>query len=253
VKLPVCYLAAGALLVASSPAVAQETPSTYAMATYYRCSQADAPRADTIVKEHVIPFLKSEQAAGRISAYGWSEHREGGDWRRLMYVVGTDLGKLADSRDAMTEALGKPEHAKAFEEFTHICGSHNDYIWRSVTGSQSMATTAQNRSSAMTSMSTYFVCNAHEGEADAIVKSALAPIMNNLVKNGTINNWGWEEHIFGGVFRRLLIIDGKDEKSLLTNWATMNDAFEKAAPELAQRFTEICDSHSDYIWQLVAN
>jgi hypothetical protein len=251
VKLPMYCLAAGALLAASSPAVAQEASSTYAMGTYYRCSQGDAPRADAIFKEHVVPFLKAEQAAGRIIAFGWAEHREGGDWRRLMYLVGNDLGKLADSRDAMAEALQKPEHAKAFEEFTHICGSHNDYIWRSVTGSQSMAATAQNR--APVSMSTYFVCNAHEGEADAIVKTALAPVLNTLVKNGTIVNWSWEEHIFGGVFRRLLLIDGKDEKSLLTNWATMNDAFEKASPEMSERFTEICDSHSDYIWKILAN
>jgi hypothetical protein len=42
----------------------------------------------------------------------------------------------------------------------------------------------------------------------------------------------------------------KDEKTLLKNWATLQDDFEKAAPNLGRRFTEVCSSHSDYIWDL---
>ena len=77
-------IAAGIALAFAPAAQAQEAPTSYLMLTYYRCAQGDGPRADAIVKEHVVPFLKAEQAAGRITAFGWSEHVEGGEWRRLV-------------------------------------------------------------------------------------------------------------------------------------------------------------------------
>ncbi len=36
---------------------------------------------------------------------------------------------------------------------------------------------------------------------------------------------------------------------LMKNWASLQGDLEKAAPDLARRFAEICDSHTDYIWQ----
>lgn len=69
-------------LLAVSGAWAQSSPTTFVMGTYYRCVQGDATRADALYKEHVAPFLKAEQAAGRITAYGWAKHWEGGDSSR---------------------------------------------------------------------------------------------------------------------------------------------------------------------------
>src|SRR5690349_16882256 len=110
----------GGLLAASSPAYAQRPAPSFVMATYYRCAQGDAPRADAIYKEQIAPILKTEAGAGHISAYGWVEHVEGGDWRRLLYVVGSDLGVLADSRTALVTTMQSPEHARAFEEFGRV-------------------------------------------------------------------------------------------------------------------------------------
>ena len=102
-------------------------------------------------------------------------------------------------------------------------------------------------------MSTYYECDANEAEADAITASAFAPVLTQRVKDGTIDSWNWIEHIFGGEYRRALVVDGKDEKSLLTHWATMQNDLEKAAPDLARRFDDICHGHADYIWDLSGN
>ncbi len=250
-KLPLGCMVAGVVLAASVTAKAQDAPATYVMATYYRCAQGDGARADAIFKEHFAPFMKAEQSAGRIAAFGWAEHVEGGEWRRLMYVAGTDLAKLVASRTALVTAAESPEHAKAFEEFGHLCSSHNDYIWRSKSSSQAPEEIVRNR--APYAMSTYYVCKSSEAEADAIVAAAFAPVLNQRVKDGTIASWTWMEHLFGGQFRRILVIDGKDEQALLANWAVLQDDLEKAAPDLTRRFGDICDSHADYIWKASTN
>jgi hypothetical protein len=249
-KVRILGLLAGVALMWTPTASAQDTPATFVMGTYYRCTQGDSARADAIFKEQFEPYYKAEQAAGHITSYGWAQHAEGGDWRRLMYAVGTDLAKLSESRAALVKQLGTPEHVKAFEEFGRICGSHDDYIWKSVATSQAPDAVARVRSPY--GMSTYYICTAAEDEADAIVKAAYAPVLNERVKSGAISSWNWMEHQFGGVYRRVLVMDGADETALLKNWSTLADTVEKASPAFARRFGEICDRHTDYIWQFGA-
>ena len=247
----VSWLVASVVLVSAGAVQAQDAPTVRIMATYYRCVQGDATRADALYKEHVVPLLKAEHAAGRITAYGWAKHWSGSEWRRLEYVAGTDLDKMLDSRAALIKMTQSPEHAKAMDEFDRVCSSHDDYVWGSKVGSQAPEAIVRNR--APFAMSTYYVCNSHEDEADAIVKTAYAPILNQRVKDGTIASWNWLEHQMGGKYRRLLVFDGADEKALMKNWASLQGDMEKSAPEFSRRFAEICDSHSDYIWDNSGN
>jgi len=99
-------------------------------------------------------------------------------------------------------------------------------------------------------MATYYVCNAQETEADFIVKTFVAPILNQRVKDRMIDSWAWDEHLMGGKYRRLLVVDGASVKALMQNWNTLQGDLQKANPDLSRRFTEICDSHSDYIWEI---
>ena len=241
-------LAASLVLGAASTVHAQDKPTTYVFGTYYQCSQGDAARADAIFSEHEAPLLKAAVASGSISAYGYLKHAEGGAWRRAFYITGTDIGKISDAREALTKAMQTPEHIKAFEEFGHICGSHDDYIWRAVASSQAPNAVAQTR--AAFGMSTYFICTSDETEADADFQAAYVPVLNERVKDGSITSWSWIEHIFGGVYRRALVLDGKDTTSLLKNWATLTDTVEKQSPALSRRFSAICDRHADYIWEV---
>ena len=217
------------------------------MGTYYRCVQGDAARADTLYKDHVVPFLKAEQAAGNIAAYGWAKHWEGGDWRRLEYVTGTDLDKMMDSRASLIKMIQAPEHAKAMDEFDRVCASHDDYIWASKASSQAPGAVAQARSPF--AISTYYECGSDEDEADAIVKTAFAPILNQHVKDGKIASWNWLEHLVGGKYRRVLVLDTPSAKATLKYWGGLWEEVGKTQPEFSRRFTAVCSSHSDYIWE----
>ena len=74
-------------------------------------------------------------------------------------------------------------------------------------------------------------------------------MLNERVKAGKIDSWAWLEHLFGGKYRRLFLIDAKDEKALLENWSSMQDDLQKAAPAMAARLANVCHSHADYIWE----
>jgi len=240
----VCFAVSAALVAAS--AGAQET-RTYVFGTYYKCSEGTETRADAIYKQTAAPLVQKQIAAGNLAASGWARHWMGGDWRRLEYIGGTDLGKVVTARDAIIGEL-MSAHTKAMEEFSTICPSHDDYIWSSLASSQAPDAVARDR--AKVAMSTYWVCDSREQEADEIFKAAFAPVMNAHVKQGKLVSWNWLEHVAGGKYRRLLVIDATDHKSVLAYWNAFDAALSEANPALFQRFIAICDSHSDYIWDL---
>jgi len=195
-----------------------------------------------------VPAIEAEVAAGRIAGHGWAKHLQGGEWRRLEYMAGTDFDKLIDARESIIKNSTAAGTKAEMDEFDTICPQHDDYIWASVAGSQAVADVGRVRSSF--SMSTYFVCdNAAENEADEIVKAAIAPILNQHVKDGKIASWNWLQHRMGGEYRRLLIFDGADAKSLLKYWGVLTPALQAAHPALSRRFNQICGSHSDYLWE----
>jgi hypothetical protein len=235
-------------LLAVPVAWGQDAPTTLIFGTYYRCTQGQEERADVLFNEHMAPLFKAEVAAGRLGAYGWGHHWLGGDWRRLQYISGPDLDKLIDARDAVIAKMQTAEHAKAIAEFDSICSSHDDYLWSTVASSQSATDVGRVRSAV--GMSTYYVCGSGESEADAIMKSAIAPILNRHVKEGKIASWSWLEHRMGGKYRRVLVTDSSDHKSAMRLWGTLVGAIQKEQPDLFARFGEICDSHSDYIWDM---
>jgi len=98
--------------------------------------------------------------------------------------------------------------------------------------------------------STYFECDSREGEADAIVKTAFAPVLNQHVKDGQIASWNWLRHVLGGKYRRILVVDGASHKAMLGYWNRLTRALGEAQPELMQRFGSVCSSHTDYVWDL---
>jgi hypothetical protein len=234
------------MCLTASLAGAQDAP-TFLFGTYYKCNVGSEDRADALYKETVGPLIQKQIDAGRLSASGWARHWLGGEWRRLAYMAAPSLSALVEARRAVIGEMTEAQK-KASEEFNSICPSHDDYIWTSVASSQAPEAIARDR--ATVAMSTYFVCGSRESEADAIVKSAFAPVMNAHVKEGKIASWNWMQHVAGGKYRRILVIDATDHASALEYWNTFDQALSEAQPELSQRFTELCPSHTDYIWDL---
>jgi hypothetical protein len=230
-----------AVLAAGQLAQAQDAPS-FVMSTYYRCSSAKESQADAIFKESRAPLLEKQVKAGRLTGFGWNRHWLGGGWRRVEWVTGTSLEAMIDARNQYIADL-ESQQAKN-EEFSAICGSHDDYIWQ--VGAQSAPATTP----PAVSMSTYYQCESNEAEADGIFKAALQPVLNQHVKEGKIASWSWLQHMAGGVARRALVLRGTDHKAILGYWSTLDQLLEAANPELSRRFSTICFSHSDYVWNL---
>lgn len=228
-----------AVLLTGQLAEAQNTP-TYTMATYYRCNIGKEARADAIFKESIAPLLEQQVKAGRITNFGWNRHWFGGGWRRLEYVQGTNLDAMIDARNEYIAALQKLQAVS--DEFDSICGSHDDYLW------QTVATSPDASTPPAVGMSTYYQCESNEAEADAILKSALAPVLNQHVKDGKIASWSWLEHMAGGPIRRVLVLRGASHKAILNYWGTLDQALETAQPDLSKRFSTICFAHADYVW-----
>ena len=241
------------LVLAPATAMAQEEesegPASYLYATYHYCSTNGQGRADEIYEQLDKPIMEQMIADGKISAFGWLAHHTGGKWRRVSYYSAPSLGALLDAQTAINDAAeaADPE-GKMNDEFGKACPNHDDYIW----ASSNVGTGAAARGPA--GFSVYFVCNENrESRADEIIAQNFAPIYDKAVADGKLTSWGWSEHWVGGKYRRLLTMTASDHKSLLN---TRNELIEAAfsaegMEEIGAEFTDICGSHSDYMWNIV--
>ena len=235
-------LQAGAYLAVAGAAQAQDKPKeSFTYATYYVCDVTKQERADEIFKELDKPFYDAAVADGSITAYGYNAHQTGGRWRRVQYSMAPTIQALLDAQKKIGDQ-SEAKNATLGEEFGKICNSHDDYIWRRAAGSVGSVAPGG------ASFSTYYVCDAREVQADALVEQVFAPVYDKMVADGKLKSWGWLEHIVGGQFRRLATMSATDMKSLMAARADINTAL--TDNPLGDTFTEICDSHADYMWEV---
>ena len=243
-KRRIAVLTVAASLLASV-VMAQQTPPPFAMATYYRCDYAKQARADTLYKQVIVPLLDRQVKAGNLTSYGFYSHRIGGVFRRLESWTAPTLEKLIAAQDAYHADLQKT-NPKGGAEFDAVCGSHDDYIWNRVLGP---AVTPEAPKPAFI-YSRYLTCDmAKENEADMIMETALASMLNKHVQAGHIMGWSWFTHNLGGTIRRILNWSGKDVMAVLNAEEMISNDI--AAHPLGNAFTAICNSHTDYVWQSV--
>jgi hypothetical protein len=98
---------------------------------------------------------------------------------------------------------------------------------------------------------TYFECDTSRQEiADEVVKYIWAPAYDSAVEAGTISQWGWLTHHTGGKWRRLFYYAAPGLDALMDAPDAISPGIQKAAPGAGQIFSEICNAHEDYIWQV---
>lgn len=232
----------GAFLFLSTAAVAQDEQETYIYTTYFYCDVAQQDRADEIFESIDKPLYEAAFKDGAITSWGWLAHHTGGKWRRAQYHAAGSVEALLAAQEAVGE---KREEVDDSGEFGKICNSHDDYIWRGVTGNGgNLLATARGA----VGLSAYYVCDAREAAADEIVKSVFAPIYDAQVADGKLTSWGWAEHIVGGKYRRLATMTAADWPTLFAARASILEASDDS--ELGDIFADICDSHADYMWEI---
>ncbi|MGB5542667.1 MAG: hypothetical protein WBO15_04650 [Gammaproteobacteria bacterium] len=224
----------------------EEEQSSFVYATYMNCDTTRQEEADAIVATIQKPIMEAAVANGTITGWGWLAHHTGGKWRRIRYHSANSMPELLAALETIgaqvDEALGDDT------SFGSICNQHDDYIWRSVTGSSGDAI-GEDRGKA--GLSVYYQCDiALEDRADEIVETIFAPIYNAHVGKGMLNSWGWSEHIVGGKYRRLATMTADDWPTLLKMRAAIFEDMDEQDNPLADYFGEICGSHSDYMWDI---
>lgn len=235
----------GLMALAPAGAVADEheRPQPYIYATYMNCDLTGQERADEIVEKYLKKVYADAVAAGTINSWGWLAHHTGGKWRRLNYYTAPTIEALLEAGDALAE---KTDEIRQSEELAEICGSHDDYIWRSNAGSGGAVATVER---GKVGMSVYHVCDmTKESRADAIVKHAIGPVFDDHTGKGKLTSWGWSTHVVGGKYRRLSTMTAGDWPTLFKMRNAIFDALD--GNELADEFSEICGSHTDYMWDI---
>jgi|SRR5688572_1136390 len=235
-------LQAGACLLFAGAATAQdESPESYVYSTYSVCDLAKQERADEIFGEVDKAVFDAAVTDKSITGYGYYAHHTGGRWRRAQYFIAPSMDALLAAQKATGDAIDD-KNKKLNDEAAGICGQHDDYIWLRQAGKAGSAAPGGY------GFSTYYVCDSREKQADALVAQLYAPVLDKLVADGKLKTWGWLEHIVGGKFRRLATMTASDLKSLTAARGELVAAVEGNA--LGDQFTDICDSHDDYIWEI---
>jgi hypothetical protein len=234
-------------LLAVTTAGAEDKPAErYIYATYSYCDFSKQDRADEIFNQVDKPILDAAMKDGTITLYNYLKHQTGGQWRRVNVHGASSIQGLFDAQKKIGDQVDANEKSKKLSaEASAICPAHDDYIWRAVAGNLGTA----KRGGA--SFSTYYVCDQRrESEADAVVKSMIAPILDKMVADGKILSWGWLEHIVGGKYRRLETISAADQRSLMEARTALVEALD--GNPAGDVVTDICGEHTDYIWEIVA-
>lgn len=229
-------------LAAVCLAVPAHAADSYIYSTYFNCDVSGQDRADEIMEKVNKPFWDAAVADGTITSWGWLVHHTGGKWRRAQYYVAPSMEALFAAQTKVGDQV-EAKDAAAGEEFGKICNAHDDYIWKRVAGN------AGDGPRGNVAFSTYHVCDmGREAEADQLVQKIFAPVYDKMVKDGLLIGWGFNEHIVGGQYRRLDTMSAKDLPTLMKARGALIEAFED--DKLGSTFTDICGSHTDYIWDI---
>ena len=237
------------LLPLAAGAQENESPPTYAYATYFICSPDGETRADEIIATSFKPHYDAAVEHGDIQGWAWYQHFVGGQWRRLLVLMANDINSLIDASGALGEIISAntPEAGRAFSA---ICSSHEDYIWQTV---DDVGGTAVTETRGDAGFSAYMICDmAKEERADELVREVFGPIYDQHLGEDGLQSWNWLSHIVGGEYRRALIMGASDHKTLMRERAKIIEKFgDRKLKRAADEFNAICGSHRDYMWDIL--
>lgn len=240
-------VALGTMLLAPAVAAQEETP-TVIFGIYYRCAQGTEARADDIVRNVFGPVLQKHVDAGHMTGWVWLAHAQGGAWRRVLATVGTDVGVMMDTRDAIVDEITS-QHADAAQELGTVCGSHDDYIWTSIATS-----TPDPDAVGLATLSTYYSCDmSREARTNQIFQEVLAPLYEKHREMGHLATWGFYAHRSGGIFRRLETFSGVDHKTLMNMQQAIYEEAQANNALAMNELRQICSWHQDYMWNNATN
>jgi hypothetical protein len=220
----------------------KDEKEAYIYGTYFYCKTSMQEKADELMAKNTAPVYDAAVKDGTIGGWGWLAHHTGGKWRRIQYHVSDSIAGLLKAQETLAERTADT----ADDGFGEICGTHDDYIWKVEAGNST-----ETRGKA--ALSVYQVCNINREErADEIVETVFAPVYDKAIADGKITSWGWSSHVIGGEYRRLATMTGDSfEGVLAARGEILQTLYGDGDNADANEFSEICGSHSDYLWEVL--
>lgn len=223
----------------------EDGPIAFSYVTYYVCDVATQGNMDSVVEANDKPVFDQWVEDGKLIGWGYLSHFTGGRWRRAQYHVSESI---EDALNVQASIFGEvySDNREAGQARAEACEAHDDYLWAIQQGSPP----STERGSV--SLSVYYVCDVTEQQrADEIFAQVFAPELNQYQEDGKIASWGWQAHVIGGRYRRLQTVTGDDYAGVNAARFEVQQKVNQEHPELGREFGKICNSHSDYLWDIV--
>jgi hypothetical protein len=242
-------LTAVVLLAGNTLAQQDDSQKVFVHGTYFVCSPDRETRADDIINTSFKPHYDAAVEQEDILSWRWLAHFVGGNWRRVLVIIASDMDSIIDASGAIGEAVSDttPEAGRAFSV---ICSSHEDYIWETEGRVGSGAATDRRGEAGF---SVYMQCDlSKEERADQLVREVFGPIYERHVGEGELTSWNWLRRNVGGKWRRLLTMSAEDHISLTRARAAIAGEFDARKVErAAEEMNKICHTHQDYMWDIL--
>lgn len=228
-------------------AVAQddETPKGFSYVTYYVCDVATQGNMDNIVENNESDVFDKWVEEGKLISWGYLSHFTGGRWRRAQYHVSPTMDDALRNQSEIFREIYS-DNREGGQARSEACEAHDDYLWALSQGS------GPGTDRGKVSLSVYYVCSvADQSRADEIFAQTYAPKLDEMKEKGKIASWGWQSHALGGKYRRLQTVTGEDYASVTAARFEALQHVNQDHSELGREFSQICDSHVDYLWDIV--
>ena len=99
---------------------------------------------------------------------------------------------------------------------------------------------------------TYSVCDlGSQWKLDSLVENNHAKVWDQALEDGGITAWGYMGHHTGGPWRRISYFSAPTLAQLMEATDSVFEGLAQAAPQAANEYSSICNTHSDYVWEHV--
>jgi len=238
-------LALLSLIPLSAIAQDDQAPQGFSYVTYYICDMSKQGNMDKIVENNEYEVLDRWVEEGKLMSWGYLSHFTGGHWRRAQYHVSRTMEEAFNNQAEIFSEIYSDDRAGG-QARAEACETHDDYLWTMDQGSPPGTDRGD------VSLSVYFVCNvADQARADEIFAQTYAPKLTEMQEEGKIRSWGWQSHVMGGEYRRLQTVTGTDYAGVTAARFEALQHVNQNHSELGREFSQICDSHTDYLWNIV--
>jgi hypothetical protein len=241
------YFSLALLILIPVTVVAQgnDAPLGFSYVTYYDCDMSKQGNMDSIVESHEYEVFDQWVDEGKLMSWGYLSHFTGGRWRRAQYHVSRTMEEAFNNQaDIFREIYA--DNREGGQARAEACAAHDDYLWTMDQGSPPGTDRGD------VSLSVYFVCSvADQARADEIFAQTYAPKLDEMQEEGKISSWGWQSHVMGGEYRRLQTVTGTDYAGVTAARFEALRHVNQTYSKLGREFSQICDSHSDYLWDIV--